>query len=491
METEAPDSMLRPGDTCWRVAAADRAAVLLDNAAYFAALAAALRQARRSVLLLGWTFDPRTVLEPETPGAETIGELLKRLAQERPDLEIRVLIWRMDLPIAATQGMYPLKAAPFFKHSRVQFRLDRTVPLGACHHQKMVVIDDAVAFCGGGDISVDRWDTPEHPPEHPGRRMPNGKIHPPRHEVMLLVSGPIARRLGDHVRRRWETATDEPLSPPPNSEDDAWPEAVAPSLFDVRVGVARTEPAWRGEPGCQEIERLYLAAIQSAQSLLVLENQYVASPVIEAALGLRLQAADGPEIVVITTRKSPSWFDQMTMDRTRAAMIGRLRAADVYGRFRAWCPVTSAGQTIIVHSKVAIVDDRLLRVGSANLNNRSFGFDTEFDMAIEAETPDARATIAGFRTRLLAHWLGVTEDELIAAGNVGEPGMVGMLDRLAERTGRLVPVEHFKPGPIRNMIALHHLGDPVEPTDSWLPWLRTGKLMRRTRRLLGRVRNRR
>ena len=53
--------------------------------------------------------------------------------------------------------------------------LDATVPFGACHHQKVLVVDDRIAFCGGGDISVDRWDTPAHLDDDPRRRMPNGR----------------------------------------------------------------------------------------------------------------------------------------------------------------------------------------------------------------------------------------------------------------------------------------------------------------------------
>jgi phosphatidylserine/phosphatidylglycerophosphate/cardiolipin synthase-like enzyme len=58
-------SVLRPGETCWRTARADRVAFLVDNQAYFAAVAAALQKARRSILLLGWGFDPRTRLFPD------------------------------------------------------------------------------------------------------------------------------------------------------------------------------------------------------------------------------------------------------------------------------------------------------------------------------------------------------------------------------------------------------------------------------------------
>ena len=46
--------------------------------------------------------------------------------------------------------------------------------------------------------------------------------------------------------------------------------------------------------------------------------------------------------------------------------------------------MTDGGAPIYVHSKVLVVDDRLLRIGSSNINNRSMGFDSECDVAIEA-----------------------------------------------------------------------------------------------------------
>ena len=55
--------LLRAGETCSTVESAEKAAVLIDNEAYFSAAAAAIRQARHSVWLLGWEFDPRTALK--------------------------------------------------------------------------------------------------------------------------------------------------------------------------------------------------------------------------------------------------------------------------------------------------------------------------------------------------------------------------------------------------------------------------------------------
>src|SRR5690606_37697039 len=105
----------------------------------------------------------------------------------------------------------------------------------------------------------------------------------------------------------------------------------------------------------------------------------------------------------------------LTMDRARAVAIRRLEAADVFGRFRAYYPVTWGGSVIIVHSKATVVDDWLARVGSANLNNRSGGFDSECELAVEARDQAQRRNIAAFRDRLIGHFMGVTGDSVSKA----------------------------------------------------------------------------
>jgi len=476
--------LLRPGETCWRRVHADRASVLLDSAAYFAAAKAAMAQAKTSIHLLGWAFDPLTQLEPDAQGGgptdDQIGGFLKSLAFQRPGLDVRVLIWKSALPIAASQHFFPHRARACFKNTPVIFRLDGAVPLGACHHQKVLVIDDQIAFCGGGDITTDRWDTPQHLDDDTRRRMPFGGIHDPRHEVMMCVEGEAAQAMGDLFRRRWRRATGADLPPRPSeaaaSQASPWPDGLAPQFTDVTVGVARTEPAWRRDPEVRESEALHLAAIAAAKRYIYLENQYVASPVIGDALAARLAEADGPEVVIVSTEHSPSWFDRMTMDKTRSALLRRLQAADTSGRFHAYCPETKGGKTIIVHCKATVIDDVLLRVGSTNLNNRSAGFDTECDLAIEAEAGPAgaatRAAIAAHRTRTLAHFLdrSAADVEAAIASKGGLAAAIEALDSGPQRRlRRLGPV---RIGPFARLIATFHLGDPTAPTDSWRPWRR-------------------
>jgi phosphatidylserine/phosphatidylglycerophosphate/cardiolipin synthase-like enzyme len=206
-----------------------------------------------------------------------------------------------------------------------------------------------------------------------------------------------------------------------------------------------------------------------------MENQYFTSPLMADELAKRLKEPDGPEVIMVSTEHSPSYFDQVTMDRTRLTFIKTLKDADRHGRFHAYSPVTTLGRTIIVHAKLTIIDDTLLRIGSANINNRSMGFDTECDLSLEAAGPGSaanRSEITRLRNKLLAHWLGCVEAPMEEA--IHKTGSVGAALEILRANGycRLRPIEPEPLKPLAAFIAAFHLGDPVGPTDSWRPWKR-------------------
>lgn len=464
-------SLLTPGRNCWRVETADRFAVLMENAAYFEALRSALAKARRSIVILGWQFDPRTRLDPQSPHYEhqaQIGHQLRMLVKAHPELDVRLLIWKSPLLIAASQGFYPHRAQGWFRKRMVEFRLDQPGPLGACHHQKVVIIDDAVAFCGGGDISTDRWDTEEHLDGDPRRCQPSGLIPSPRHEVMAVMDGAAARALGDLARERWFRSTGE-RTIPDEAVSDPWPDGVEPDLRGTPVAIARTEPAIGGRAEVRENQALHLDAIRRAQRLIYMENQYFTSPVIAAALAARLGEEEGPEIVLVSTGTSPSWFDRITMDTARSEVLFRLEQADRHNRFFAFTPHTRQGERIIVHAKVSVYDDAVLRIGSTNLNNRSFGFDTECDIAAEPTDAAGRDAIRRFRQRTIGHWIGVDGEAFGAVEAV--TGMVGEAIHRFD-TGRMHVLGADPPSRFERIIAEFQLGDPTSPADAFRPWKR-------------------
>ena len=448
---------------------------------YFDAAMEAMGRAKHSVHLLNWAFEPDTLFHPgpDCTGKDDdrFGNFMIALAEANPHLDVRILCWKSAMPVAATQHFFPFEDRKVFAGTKVRFVLDGRLPVGACHHQKMIVIDDALAFCGGGDIGPDRWDTAQHLDDDPRRDKTrrDNKWFDSRHEVMGVVDGAAACALGDLFRDRWLRATGEALQACPPTRKPRWPSRAHPGFTGVDVGISRTVGAWRKYPQVRECEALHLKSIAEASTCIYMENQYFTSPLIAGALAKRLREPDGPEVILVSTEHSPSYFDQMTMDRTRLAFIKRLRTADHHGRFRAYSPVTTLGLTIIVHAKLTIIDDVLLRIGSANINNRSMGFDTECDMSYEAAGPNSaanRAEILRLRDKLLAHWLGCQPQAMEAA--IKREGGVGRALEAMRLSGycRLRPIEPKPLNPLAEFIAAYHIGDPVGPKDSWRPWKR-------------------
>jgi len=249
---------------------------------------------------------------------------------------------------------------------------------------------------------------------------------------------------------------------------------VAPDFEDVRVGIARAAPGHRARPAVREGERLAHAAIRAARRLIYVENQYFAAPEIGEALAERLAEPDGPEVVCVLSPSSPSYFDRMVMDSARDALVAHLNANDPHDRFRAFAPHAPDGRPTIVHAKTMLIDDRLVRVGSSNLNNRSLGFDTELDVAIEGAPGPAgertRVAIAALADRLPAHFLGCDPRALAAARRARG----GLIPAIAALDGgrRLRRLEPKSAGPLGALTAAHHLGDPTSPDDAWRPWKR-------------------
>jgi phosphatidylserine/phosphatidylglycerophosphate/cardiolipin synthase-like enzyme/membrane protein YqaA with SNARE-associated domain len=420
-EPQNAATLLRPGYNCWAVARAERVALLIDAADYFKAFYLAALRAKRSIVILGWDFNSQTRLhfdpvEPNGPPA-LLGDFLNYLVRRRHGLHVHVLNWDYPMVFGADREFPPLYGFGWTPARRVHLRYDDTHPVAGSHHQKIAVIDDSVAFLGGIDLTVRRWDNPEHAPRDP-RRTAYGKPYPPFHDLMVALDGDAARSLAALARERWLNATGQRLKPVTfrGVDNDPWPSALEPDLGGVEVGIARTIPPCGEIAAVREVERLYLDMIATASSTIYIENQYFTAPRIAAALEKRLGEPNGPEVVLVLRLLSHGWLEEHTMHILRTRLIERLRKSDRYGRFHVYYPHVPGldqGCCLDVHSKMMIVDDRVLRVGSANLCNRSFGLDTEADVAIEARGRQrVAAVIRGFRDRLLAEHLNVEIERL-------------------------------------------------------------------------------
>lgn len=448
-EARGLPALFEPGRNCWRVENASRAAFLIDGDAYFKAFVSAARKAQRSILITGWDFHSRTRLLCKGEGSDCdleLGEFLNQLARERRDLQIHILIWDYPMIFGLDREWAPIYGLGWKPHRRIHFRYDNTHPTGGSHHQKIVVIDDVVAFNGGLDLTCRRWDTCAHAATNEHRAV-EGTPYPPFHDLMMAVEGDAARALGDLVRDRWHIATGETLRPPatPGRMDWArrrrtfsvnparWPDHLDPAMGDVPVAISRTAPPVNGHSETREVEALYVDMIASAQNSIYIENQYFTAHVVGDALEKRLQETNGPEIIVVLRKLSHGWLEEVTMEALRTRLIERLKAADVHGRLRVVYPYIDGleeGTCIDIHSKVIIVDDEIARIGSANVANRSMGLDTECDLTIAADgREDVRAAIRGLRADLLGEHLGA------------DPGRV---QQIIDRTGSIrAPIDEL------------------------------------------------
>jgi phosphatidylserine/phosphatidylglycerophosphate/cardiolipin synthase-like enzyme len=406
--------ILREGVNCWRIAPAKRAAVLIDGANYYATLEKALRRARKSIIIVGWDFDASIRLLPEDPNSPALGDFLRSLVEQRPELEIRVLVWSVAVLHAPGAPLPLLLGAPWDEHPRIHVRLDREHPIYAAHHQKVICVDDTIAFVGGIDLTIRRWDTTEHEAAHELRKGPDGVPYPPVHDVQMVVEGEVALVVSDVARERWRRAIREDIAPVHGS-DDLWPEDLKPDFTDVPVAVVRTFASWRGLPEITEGMTLTLDALGAARRIIYMEAQYLTAPEVGKLLAKSLSRPEGPEIVAIVRRLFTSKTESFVMGGNQARLVQRLRRADRYGRLGVYYPVVpqkDGDLPVTVHSKIIIVDDDFLRVGSSNLANRSTALDTELDLAVETEDPERQRTIAGLRDKLIAEHLHCTPQDV-------------------------------------------------------------------------------
>jgi phosphatidylserine/phosphatidylglycerophosphate/cardiolipin synthase-like enzyme len=466
-EAVEPPPILDPGRTCWKVRRADRFAVVVDADTFFVAAKQAMLKARRAVYLIGWDFDARIELEPEgrtLDGPNRVGDFMNWLSKSRPDLDVKILKWDIGTLYALGRGATPAVILKWTLLRRIDLRLDSAHPPVSAHHMKLLVVDDRLAFCGGIDMTTGRWDTRDHEEGRPGRRSPRGEPLDPWHDTTSCVSGPVAKALGDLARDRWLRATGERLAPI-ETDGDPWPEVLEPHFINVDLGIARTAPEYDGRPQISEIARATEAILAATRRSLYIENQYLAAREIAEALAARLGEADGPEVVVVVPESCDGWLESEAMDTARARMVRMLRAADLYGRFRIFYPVNAAGTPIYVHAKVMIADDRILKLGSSNLNNRSLGYDSECDLILDAQADTMlRRHIAKTRDDLLAEHLGVSADEMSRCIAAQGGSLIRAIEHLnSESRPHFRPVQPRALTPQEESFAESAAADPRRP----------------------------
>ena len=325
---------------------------------------------------------------------------MNRLCEKNPELEIYILAWRCSYVFIMEWEKFQEHKFNKNKHGRIHFRYDGAHAIGASHHQKFVVIDGHLAFVGGIRIStpmtgmIDSTSRTIRTEWIPATNRTGRTMMPKRMSPVLWP------RISRPIFSRWKAATEEDLSLPAVSTELFTPD-LSLSLPAGPVAVSRNEPFTLNDPNTiAEIRELYVDAIHSAEELIFIENQYFSSQIVFQALQDKMKAARSPlEIVIVLPKRVPSSAEAALHSPPKLRMLERLKqtAAETGGATGFYYSVAPDGKgneiPITIHTKILIIDDRFLSVGSANTSNRSMGLDTELNLDWEATDSENKELI--------------------------------------------------------------------------------------------------
>lgn len=192
--------------------------------------------------------------------------------------------------------------------------------------------------------------------------------------------------------------------------------AETPGGLEVQITTTMPEPFW--EHGIAES---WFKAIQRAEAFIFVEDQYFRAPMLNALIEKRMK--EQPELVlVVITQPVSEWTDpgcawttqsysQFVAQFPERFLTLQLRSFDVSindGAF-VWDETDARFQDMSVHSKMLIVDDRFMSVGSANKNNRGMVYEAEMN-AVVLEPSWVRAQRRRILGQLLPKGAAVSDD---------------------------------------------------------------------------------
>lgn len=445
--------ILVPGRNCQGIFDVHKAGILVDGRNYFRAFYHAAGRAERYILMAGWQFERSVRLlrgsdEKEADTDARMTEFLNALCERNQSLRVFILMWDFSALVSFDKEWFNKFILDLTTNERIYFRFDGRHPLYASHHQKLVVIDGATAFVGGLDFSANSWDDRRHWADN-AERVLAGEQYDPYHDVQSFITGPLAWELTTLFRDRWLHAGGGELSldPPPSPSPDMRVKRLIPLAAQAAaISVTRAQTLMPVLEPVHHVRRLYIDAIDAAERLIYLENQYFSSQAVYDALKSRLadHTRPCPEIVLIVPKRLHTLVEDISLSVIQAKMLRSLteiaaRYDRKFGVYFTAAALKAGGpeKATYIHSKVLLVDDRFLSVGSANITNRSMGMDTELNLSWEANEPGQRElvrSIRRLRANLLAEHTGLrklSQRKALAATE----GLVEFLNRNADRMG--------------------------------------------------------
>jgi len=475
------DSLFEEGVNCVAISKADRLGVITHGKDYFKTLYDAFHSAKKRIFILAWDIDSQVELirgkEAAKHPRRKLGEVLDECCRNNPELQVYIIDWDYTQLFAHAREILPRVKFRLETSERVHFRLHKSPVAGGSHHQKIVLIDNQCAFCGGIDITKARWDTSEHQAEDPRRTDNSGEPQRPFHDMAYAMQGEVVAELEKLALSHWQDATGESLPPlrkleSTNQSHDApehsfWPGNTRAEFQNIPLAISRTVTSQNPDEQQFEAEKLFVDMIRSCKDYLYIENQYFTSQKVSETLEEVLHKENPPEIVVILTPYSDGWLAQQTMDVKRSKMIRRLRNIDHRNVLSFWYPFRPdlQGNEINLHAKLTICDDRFLRIGSTNISDRSMRLDTECDITADADSnSEHRNTIREFRHLCLAEHLSLPaqEVETFLQNNSLQDLIQG---RVNHEQRCLRPIDDFLVPPEKDDLVMPEIYDPAEAID--------------------------
>lgn len=474
---------IKQGHNCWRKERADHVSILVDYGNYYRDLRQSIIRAQKSIFLLGWDIDSRIELlrgkdAEKNPHPTVFFDLICWKASENPDLQIYLNRW--DYSMFFMRQREPLWEHKWQQcgHPNIHVVMDDVLPLSACHHQKIAIIDDEIAYWGGMDIALGRWDFRQHHVKNKNRADPaqlpsfdEKEAFDPYHDIQAVMSGPAARALAEWARVRWKAAapkiTPVPLAPPLESGalPATWPRIDPPDFTGIDVAIARTMPAMSGQRQVEEIYHLLLEEIAQAENFIYIENQFLACADIAHALNKRLHEKPDLRVLAVSCHNPNGIMERLAMWGGRVKFRDIIEAGGVADRVALTYPLCreeGREATVRIHSKLMIIDDRYLHIGSANINRRSMGMDTECDVLLCGEDDAARTKIASVRNDLIREHTGYEEDYIADVVNDGKH-VAKLVDECpgSRQHLRLINDEAYRDQPMADLA--YKLADPRRP----------------------------
>ncbi len=397
----------------WRTGTVGRWELIWDAEPHFDRVSQLWEQARQSIVVVGWQLDSRLRLRKPlanglTPAldlshTETLREKVLRLCDDRPELRFYLLLW--DHPMFYVPQREWLQTRIWEEiHPRVHLVFDHRHPLGASHHEKIVIVDGHTALVGSVDLCGDRWDSTRHLPHDPARSLDHlSETHGPYHELGIELSGQTCNDLLEHVGTRWRALSSIDFPEPGPAPAGGTPVLLSRTHSEPEASITR------------EVEFLFEFLILQTRRRLWLEGQYFWSEKVAGSLLALMRRhcssrAGMLEITLILADSSLLRGLSSRMIRKQLSLVARLQSfAERHPdrlRFKVLRPYSGA-RPVYVHSKILVVDDRWLSIGSANFSDRALRLDSEIMVTVDASRVSAEADhsrIASLFDQLLEHW---------------------------------------------------------------------------------------